>query len=102
MQALELFKHIQDEREIIILDVREYDEIEICKLENSIHIPLNLVPEKLDSIPKEREIVVLCHHGIRSAMVANFLNDKGYLRVHNLEGGIHAWATEIDGQMKKY
>ena len=85
-----------------ILDVREHVEVEICKIDSALHIPMNEIPEKIHLLPTDCEIVALCHHGIRSAHVVKFLKEKGYYNVHNLEGGIHAWATIIDKTMAIY
>lgn len=102
MTAIELQAKLQNQAHIIILDVRESFELEICKLNGSIHIPMGLIPAKFVSLPKDQEIVVLCHHGIRSLQVANFLTQNGFQHIHNLDGGIHAWSQLVDKNMPTY
>jgi rhodanese-related sulfurtransferase len=53
-------------------------------------------------LPKDRDIVVICHHGARSQQVALFLVNSGFNRVHNLQGGVHAWALQVDPTMPRY
>lgn len=102
MLVKDLSERIEKGKELKILDVREPVEWQICNIENSWHIPMNEIPSRMYEIPKDNEIVVLCHHGIRSAMVVNFLKQNGFEQVHNLVGGIHAWALEIDPSMATY
>lgn len=86
----------------LILDVREAEEVKLCSLPSSIHMPLGTLSLQWEEIPKDRAIVTLCHHGQRSRIAALFLKDHGYERVYNLTGGIHAWATQIDSTMVQY
>lgn len=86
----------------VLVDVREDSEVEICQIPGSIHIPMYLIPTRLDELKKEAPIVCICHHGARSARVARFLIDHGYAEVINLVGGIDAWAMQVDPMMKKY
>ena len=80
----------------LVLDVREGWETEVAALPGSMHIPMAEVPDALDRLPRDRMIVVLCHHGMRSAKVAGWLRGKGFDQAVNLAGGIDAWAREID------
>lgn len=86
----------------LVLDVREPGEIAIARMKEALEIPMNDVPRRLDEIPQDREIVVVCHHGMRSAQVASFLLDRGYERVLNLAGGIDAWALHVDPSIRRY
>ena len=86
----------------VVIDVREGVELDICALEGAVHLPMDRVPERLDEIPRDTPLVVLCHHGIRSRMVAEFLARAGFTDVANLAGGIDAWAVEIDPAMPRY
>lgn len=86
----------------LLLDVREQWEIEMCCLPGSQHIPMHLVPVRHEELDPEQEIVVICHHGGRSMQVAMFLEHKGCAAVHNLAGGVEAWATEVDPTMRRY
>ena len=86
----------------LLLDVREPQEFVICHIAGSHHIPMNQVPQALDQLDPERETIVICHHGMRSARVANYLEQVGFDKVLNLAGGIHAWACEVDSDMPTY
>ncbi len=88
--------------DIRILDVREPYEYNICKLENSLHIPLGQIIARMKELPFDQEMVVLCHHGVRSAIVVNYLQKCGYEKVHNLDGGIHLWSMDVEPTMVKY
>ena len=85
-----------------LLDVREADEIAICAIEGSRSIPMQQVPQKLDALPRGEPLIVLCHHGQRSAMVADFLRSSGFPNACNLAGGINAWAEQVDSTMPQY
>lgn len=86
----------------LILDVRQPWEHAICQLEGSTLLPMGQVPARLESLDREQAVVVVCHHGIRSQQVAYFLDQQGFPRVYNLQGGIQAWAREIDPSMATY
>jgi len=85
-----------------ILDVRQPQEVQICRLKDSTVIPLGKLPDRLDELPTDREIVVHCRSGQRSAQAQDLLLDEGFEDVKNLEGGILAWAHEIDDSMPTY
>jgi sulfur-carrier protein adenylyltransferase/sulfurtransferase len=87
---------------LLLLDVREPDEREVALIEPSVHIPMRDVPGRLSEIPKDREIVVYCHGGTRSAMIAGFLEGQGYPRVANMRGGIDAWSRTVDPKVPRY
>jgi adenylyltransferase/sulfurtransferase len=97
----ELKRRIDAGEDLYILDVREPNEYQIAQIGGKL-IPLNEVPNRLDEIPREREIVVHCRSGVRSQKIAEFLKQAGYPRVVNLAGGILAWADEIDPKVQKY
>ena len=90
------------EAEIIIVDVREEWELERCKIDNSLHIPMTTIPNELHQLEFNLPIIVYCHHGMRSMQVANFLVSRGFIHVLNLEGGINAWAQEVEPEMEIY
>jgi rhodanese-related sulfurtransferase len=85
-----------------VLDIREPWEVAVCSLPDSLCIPMQQVPRKIDSLPRDGMLVVLCHHGMRSATVANFLRQNGFDNACNLAGGIDAWARLIDPAMARY
>lgn len=86
----------------LLLDVREAWEYELCHLPDTLLIPMHLVPTRCDELPADRDIVVICHHGGRSMQVAMFLERRGYAAVHNLAGGVDAWANEVDASLRRY
>jgi len=89
-----------DDPNIIILDVREELENKVSKLPNSILIPLNKLNRNIDKLDKNKEIIVYCHHGMRSYHAARFLIQKGFNAKH-LRGGIHEFA-KIDRSIPFY
>lgn len=87
---------------LTLLDVREKWEVELCSIPDSLYIPLGELPIRFGEIPDDRPVVVLCHHGFRSAHAASWLRGQGLDRVANLSGGIDSWARRVDPTMKVY
>lgn len=87
---------------LVLLDVREADEIATASLPFSTAIPMAEVPAEMDRLPHDVPIVVMCHGGVRSARVTRFLNEHGYPNAVNLAGGIDAWSQEIDPAVARY
>lgn len=102
LNARELKTCLNTAKPPLVLDVREPWEVQVCALPGSKHIPMRDIPERLAEIDRDRDWVVLCHHGIRSLAVANFLAGQGYARIYNLDGGIDAWAKHVEPGMAKY
>jgi rhodanese-related sulfurtransferase len=88
--------------EYVLLDVREPDEREVAWIEPSLHIPMNDVPTRLAEIPKDKKLILYCHHGSRSMMVAGYLHGAGYPSLSNLDGGIDAWSRKVDPSVPRY
>ena len=86
----------------ILLDVREASELEICRIEGALHIPMSEIPAHCETLTKDQPIVVFCHHGMRSLNVQNFLISKGFDNIVNMQGGIHAWSSDVDSQAPQY
>ncbi|GAB4430646.1 MAG: rhodanese-like domain-containing protein [Turneriella sp.] len=86
----------------VLVDVRMQNELDICRFDSAVHIPLHLLATRFNELDPESEIILTCHHGGRSMQAAYFLVNQGYRNVANLVGGIDAWATHIDPQMAKY
>jgi rhodanese-related sulfurtransferase len=86
----------------VLLDVREGWELNICALPGALHIPMGQVPTHIEELNPEQEMVVVCHHGVRSLRVAHFLASRGFSKLYNLQGGVDAWAREIDPAMRTY
>jgi rhodanese-related sulfurtransferase len=87
---------------ILLLDVREEDERATASIEPSLHIPMNSVPDRLAELPRDRRIVVYCHHGGRSYAVAGYLETEGFEHVANLDGGIDEWSQRVDPNVPRY
>ena len=102
ISAKELNELINSTEKIQIVDVREHFEWEICHIEGALNIPMNLIVESIDKISKDITTVIMCHHGVRSMNVIQYLESKGCKNLINLEGGIHAWATDVDKSMSTY
>ena len=104
ISAQELAAKIQAGKPLQIIDVREDWEREIAKLPDHLHIPLNTIPARLGEVqaPKDGEIVVYCHGGVRSMMVAGFLEQNGISPVLSLAGGIAAWSDDVDPRVPQY
>ena len=85
-----------------LLDVREPREFAYCRIEGAILIPLGELARRVDELPAEREVVAICHHGARSLQAAAFLQQSRGLEVVNLQGGVAAWARDVDPSMKQY
>jgi len=84
-----------------LLDVREDNELLYAKIDPHINIPIGSIMTKHEELNKEKEIVVMCHTGVRSAQVCQYLETLGY-NVTNLEGGIHAWSLVVDPSVSQY
>lgn len=95
-------KRMMDRDEVVVLDVREPFEFEICHLEGAKLIPLGQLSEKMNELDTAAQIVVHCRTGSRSVRAARFLNDVGFKKVKILKGGILGWAQEVDPTLETY
>lgn len=86
---------------ITILDVREPFEWNIANLGGKL-IPLGELSQRVVELNPDEEIVVLCHHGVRSAHAVAFLRNQGFKKVFNIRGGIDRWSTEVDTSIPRY
>lgn len=103
LSAPEVFEYLkQVATPPLLLDVREAWEYEKVHLPGSQLIPMRQIPAAIAEMDKEQEIVVICHHGIRSRAVGQFLEHNGFQNVINLHGGIDAWARDVDESMPVY
>ncbi|MGH7949059.1 MAG: rhodanese-like domain-containing protein [Candidatus Binataceae bacterium] len=102
IEPRELKHRIERGDDILILDVRELEEIAIARLRGAVNLPMGEVPSRITELDPNREIVVLCHHGIRSAQVAAYLASMGFERVSNLSGGIDEWSATVDPATPRY
>lgn len=85
-----------------IIDVRESYELDICRLDDAEHIPMRQIPERLETLARDKHLMILCHTGVRSMRVTEFLRARGLAAVSNIAGGIDAWAEEIEPGMRRY
>jgi len=86
----------------LLVDIREEWELAIARLEQAVHIPMGELPDRMAELPRDRDIVLLCRSGMRSAQVTRFLEREGYQRVWNLAGGILAWSERLDPSLTPY
>ncbi len=94
ISAKELLRSLDDDPSPFLLDVRDPEEVADGVIDGSVNIPMQDVADRLGELPTNRDIVVICHLGVRSAHVAKQLNALGYDRALNLDGGMEAWANE--------
>jgi adenylyltransferase/sulfurtransferase len=85
-----------------LIDVREPYEFEICAIAGAEPIPMRQIPERLGDLPREKHLLIHCHHGGRSLRVTEYLRAQGFPRVSNVAGGIEAWAEQIDPTLRRY
>lgn len=101
MTPAELAAWRRDKTPHFLLDVRQPEEYEVARVEGAVLIPLAELPGRLAGLPKDLPLVVMCHHGIRSAHAVHHLREAGYDAL-NLTGGIDAWSREIDPKVPFY
>jgi sulfur-carrier protein adenylyltransferase/sulfurtransferase len=101
MQVEELKRRLDAGENLFVLDVREPHEYQICNIGGHL-IPLGDLPKRVNELDSSREIVAHCRSGVRSAKAVGFLQQAGFKKVHNLAGGILAWADRVDPKMPKY
>jgi adenylyltransferase/sulfurtransferase len=88
--------------EIVVLDVREPYEFEICRIAGARLIPLGDLPNRVDELPDDVDVAVVCRCGVRSGLAASFLRDRGLARARNVRGGMLAWIDTVDPSQPKY
>jgi sulfur-carrier protein adenylyltransferase/sulfurtransferase len=94
LSASEVAQRLKETPErVLLLDVREPFEREMAAIEPSVHIPMSEIAGRLGEVPKDREVIVYCHGGARSMMVAGYLANHGWKSVANLTGGIDDWSV---------
>ena len=87
---------------VVLVDVREAGELSICRIDGALHLPLGDIPNRFNRLKPEDEIVMFCHHGMRSMKAANFMKEQGYRNVKSMRGGIDAWSTDVDSSVPRY
>jgi rhodanese-related sulfurtransferase len=91
-----------DGGEVVLLDVREHDELTVAAVAGAVHIPMREIPERLAELDVDKTLVVMCHSGGRSRRVAEYLLGLGFTTIFNLKGGIDAWSTQLDSHVPRY
>ena len=88
--------------EVLLIDVREPHEVALCRIAGATHIPMKQIPEHVGELPKNKHLLIHCHHGGRSLRVTQFLRANGFSTVSNVAGGIDAWSLTIDPNVPRY
>jgi rhodanese-related sulfurtransferase len=88
--------------DVVLLDVREHDELAVASVDGAVHIPMREIPARIADLDIGKPLVVMCHSGGRSRRVAEFLQANGFSNVFNLKGGIDAWSTQLDSRVPRY
>lgn len=86
----------------VLLDVREPWEFETCRIAGSLSMPMRGIPARYPELSRDQDIVMVCHHGARSFQAGMFLEQMGFDRILNLQGGVAAWARDVDPAMPTY
>ena len=86
----------------LLLDVREPWEFQLAHIEGSELRPMQTIPSQVNELDRSHPTVVICHHGTRSLQVVAFLERQGFHNLHNLQGGIDAWARQVDKSIALY
>ena len=90
----------------LLLDVREDWEVAVAAIHAgnapALHIPMGRIPARLAELDPAQPVLCICHHGMRSAQVANFLSAQGFVTVYNIAGGIDAWSAQVDPGVPRY
>ncbi|MGA9639791.1 MAG: rhodanese-like domain-containing protein [Terriglobales bacterium] len=86
----------------MLLDVREPWEFETARIEGAKNIPMGDVPGRVQELDPDEHIVVVCHHGVRSLTVTNWLRQQGFEKVQSMRGGVDGWARTVDPKVPLY
>ena len=102
VQELHAALTVEPDARPLLLDVREPWEWQLARIDGSQYLPMGEIAGRIDDLNKSHPTVVICHHGIRSLQVVTFLQRLGFANLHNLQGGIDAWARNVDPAMPVY
>jgi adenylyltransferase/sulfurtransferase len=98
----ELKKRLDRNESLFVLDVRNSNEFQICRIPGTVLLQLPELAQRFGELPRDREIIVHCKSGMRSAKAVQFLKEQGFTKLVNLQGGILAWAERVDPSVPKY
>jgi adenylyltransferase/sulfurtransferase len=102
LTAADLKSKLDRGDDVYVLDVREPNEYQICRIDGATLIPLGELPNRTAELDRDREMIVHCKMGGRSANAVALLQERGFTRVSNLKGGILAWIDRVDPSQSKY
>lgn len=104
MEPGDLAERLRKGEHVMLVDVRQAWERDICRLPDRLHVPMHELPDRHTEIESDRDglVVVYCHHGVRSLRAAAFLERVGFDNVASLAGGIDAWSQRIDPDVPRY
>jgi adenylyltransferase/sulfurtransferase len=102
LTSLELKQRLDRGDKLMIVDVREPNELQINRIQGSLHIALGDIPKRYNELDPNAEYVMQCKSGVRSGKAADFLRSVGFRRVLNLKGGILGWIDQVDPTQPKY
>lgn len=93
--ALELMEELDKRDDILLIDIREPHELAKRGIENSMHIPMGEIQNKIPTLPKDKDIIIFCHLGFRSKQVRNYLRKIGFHKAAHLKGGLYSWNRQL-------
>ncbi|MGB5835102.1 MAG: rhodanese-like domain-containing protein [Thiohalocapsa sp.] len=102
LELVDLLRQSTQVDQPLLLDVREPWEFGICHIDGSRLVPMRQISAALTEFEIDQPLVVICHHGIRSLQVAQYLEHQGFSQVYNLRGGVDGWARDVDPAMATY
>ncbi|GAP15256.1 dinucleotide-utilizing enzyme [Longilinea arvoryzae] len=102
IEPREVQRRLQNNDSIQLVDVREPIELQISSIPGAVLVPLTQLPQRLEELDRNKDLVLFCRTGVRSARALRLLAGQGYTRLHNLKGGINAWSEQVDPSIKRY
>ena len=102
IDTLTLKERLDGDNPPVVLDVREPWEVDIASIDGAVTIPLGEITRRVDELPRDRPLAVMCHHGGRSAQATAWLRNQGFDHATNVAGGIDAWALSVDPTLSRY
>jgi len=102
ISARQLAERLASGEDLVLVDVREPHELAIAHFASYLHVPLRSLPARAGELPREKTVVLACHHGVRSMRALEFLREQGFSKLKSLAGGIDAWSREVDSAVPRY
>ena len=103
ISVFDLKEKLDSKQNFILVDCREDDEFNYCRIDGAVLIPISRFEEEVSHhLGQDDEIVIYCHHGMRSMQACLFLESLGYQNTKNVSGGIEAWSLHIDSKVLRY